>query len=163
MTKASLVIIVTVIALVSTVGIAAGQPQNFVATLSGRNEVTPVATLGTGVAKFKLDQSGTTLSYMLIVANTQDVSQAHIHCGAAGVNGSVVAFLYGLGPIVSPNGILAQGTLSAGNVITVSASIPCPGGVANFAQLIGQMQSGNAYVNVHTLANPGGEIRGQIR
>ena len=30
-------------------------------------------------------------------------------------------------------------------------------------QLIADIRAGNAYVNVHTTANPGGEIRGQLR
>ena len=29
--------------------------------------------------------------------------------------------------------------------------------------LVAQMEAGQTYVNVHTVENPGGEIRGQIR
>ena len=32
----------------------------------------------------------------------------------------------------------------------------------SIADLVAKMQSGEAYVNVHTEANPNGEIRGQI-
>jgi hypothetical protein len=31
-----------------------------------------------------------------------------------------------------------------------------------FSALLNQMQAGNTYVNVHTVQNPAGEIRGQI-
>ena len=151
------------IILLVAVGTAAAQPTNFRANLSGGEEVPPVTTTATGQAVFQLNSIGTELSFRLIVANIDDVTQAHIHCGAGGVIGPVVAFLYGFGPVVSPNGILAQGTLSAGNVIPAPPSSDCPGGIANFAQLIAKMQSSDAYVNVHTLAHPGGEVRGQVR
>jgi hypothetical protein len=100
----------------------------------------------------------------LIVANIEGVTQSHIHCGAEGVNGPVVAFLFG--PVLGgldANGVLAQGALTNANTIPRPDSAQCPGGVANFDELIAKIRSGEAYVNVHTLANPGGEIRGQIR
>jgi hypothetical protein len=62
---------------------------------------------------------------------------AHIHTGAVGVNGGV---LYPL----TLTSIGAQGT----QAITT----------ADLANL----EAGNFYVNAHTAANPGGEIRGQI-
>jgi hypothetical protein len=34
---------------------------------------------------------------------------------------------------------------------------------ATIADLVQSMQDGTTYVNVHTVVNPGGEIRGQIR
>jgi hypothetical protein len=76
----------------------------------------------------------------------------------------VVAFLFG--PVLGgldANGVLAQGALTNANTIPRPDSAQCPGGVANFDELIAKIRSGEAYVNVHTLANPGGEIRGQIR
>ena len=33
---------------------------------------------------------------------------------------------------------------------------------ATLSQLAQAMQDGDVYVNVHTIANPGGEIRGQL-
>jgi len=48
-------------------------------------------------------------------------------------------------------------------VIPLPPSAACPGGVANFADLIAKMQTGGAYVNAHTTGHPAGEIRGQIR
>ena len=50
-------------------------------------------------------------------------------------------------------GALVSGTLSAGANI---------GGSMTFDQLLEKMRAGTVYVNVHTTANPGGEIRGQI-
>ena len=163
MKQASLLSIFTLIVLLVTVGTAAAQPQNFVAPLSGSNEVPPVATKGTGVAKFKLDSSGAILSYKLIVANIDNVFAAHIHCAQKGSNGPVGVTLFFTPPpnLGSVNGILAQGTITApdsGNGCIAAANW------TTLAAVVADMQSGNAYVNVHTLpGTPSGEIRGQVR
>jgi len=47
-------------------------------------------------------------------------------------------------------------------VIPLADSANCPGGIADLQELLAQMRAGQTYVNVHTLANPGGEIRGQV-
>lgn len=142
--------------------------RNFVAPLSHREEVpTPDLTETknpTGNAVLRLNGNGSELGYKLIVANIRNVTQSHIHCGVFGEAGPVVAFLFGfVEDGVTTNGILAQGTVTAGDVIPRSSSDVCPGGVANFDEMIDQMRAGNAYVNVHTVQNPPGEIRGQIR
>lgn len=139
-------------------------PHNFRAHLSGSEEVPAVETQGQGQAIFKLSKDGTELDYKLIVANIQDVTQAHIHCGSDDVNGPVVAFLFGFVPGgVDVNGILREGTITASDVIPRPDSPVCPGGIADFEELLDNLRSGEAYVNVHTVDNPGGEIRGQIR
>lgn len=139
------------------------QVLNFVAPLSGDQEVPAVETRATGVARFKLSKDGESLDYKLNVANIDGITQAHIHCGPAGVNGSVVAFLFGLEAAgVTVNGTLAEGTITASDVIPLSDSPACPGGIADFEELLDKMMAGGTYANVHTLAHPPGEIRGQI-
>lgn len=140
--------------------------RNFVAPLNPGEEVpSPDLTETrnpTGNAVLRLN--GNELSYKLIAANIRNVTQSHIHCGLTGVAGPVVAFLFGfVADGVDPNGILAQGTVTPANVIPRPDSEACPGGVADFDDMIAQMRAGNAYVNVHTIQNPAGEIRGQIR
>jgi hypothetical protein len=152
-----------------TAGVAAAQPKNFRAHLSGREEVPSRDTRAQGQAKFQLSPDGTELSYKLIVANIENVVAAHIHLGAVGVNGPVVAFL--AGPFAPgggrTDGVLAQGTITAANLVGSLAGQP-------LSDLIAQMVAGNTYVNVHTNDGidppntgpgdfPGGEIRGQIR
>ena len=137
---------------------ASAQPpsRNFVAPLEGAQENPPVATKATGLAKFQLNKAGTAIDYKLIVANIQGVTQSHIHCnGPPGVNGPVSVFLFGFVPAgVTTNGILAQGSIGA--VFTGAC------GINDLNALLAAMRSGNTYVNVHTLAVPSGEIRGQI-
>lgn len=144
--------------------ISSGQPSpkpGFQAHLSGGEEVPPVQTNATGQAVFLLKGQGEELAYTLIVANIQDVLQAHIHLAPAGVNGPVVAWLYPSGPpaVLIPgrtDGVLAQGTITADDLVGPLAGAP-------LADLVDEIRAGNTYVNVHTVANPGGEIRGQIR
>ena len=169
--KVKLLIIFVLVSLFA-VGVVAAAPgghnRNFVAHLSGDNEVPPVDTRAQGQTKFQLSKDGTELHFKLIAANIENVTQAHIHCGAAGVNGPVVVFLYPEGPppVLIPgrfSGVLSEGTRTNSDIIARPDSAECPGGVANFDELIAKMRSGDAYVNVHTTAFPGGEIRGQIR
>ena len=142
--------------------------RTFTAHLNSGNEVPPAGTTvesnGQGQVIFKLSKDGTTLDYKLIVANIENITQAHIHCGAAGVNGAVVVFLYGFNATgITTNGILAEGSITSANVIPRADGANCVGGLMTFEDLIGRLQNGTAYVNVHTLKYPGGEIRGQIQ
>lgn len=133
-------------------GVVSAQPSNFRAHLSGGEEVPAVDTRATGQAIFKFNNDE--LQFKLIVANIHDVFAAHIHCGEFGVNGPVGVTLFG-GETVSVNGILNQGTILApdeGNAC----------GWEDLEDVIVAIESGGAYVNVHTDANPGGEIRGQV-
>jgi hypothetical protein len=142
--------------------------DNFVATLSGDQEVPARDTRAVGVAKFKLSKDGTALEFKVNVANIHNVFASHIHCGAAGVNGPVGVTLFAGAPAGgSVNGTLAEGTITA----------PDPGngcGWTDLAAVLAAIESGNTYVNVHTNDGvappntgpgdfPGGEIRGQIR
>ncbi len=147
---------------------AVAQPRTFTAHLTGDEEVPAVETRATGQTVFQLSADGSQLHFRLIAANIHDVTMAHIHCGAAGVNGPVIAWLYPEGPppvqIVGRfAGVLSTGTLTAASVVPQPDSAACPGGVANFAELLEKIDRGEAYVNVHTVAHPAGEIRGQIR
>lgn len=169
MRRLSAVLLPTVATLVLAGGAVAAPPAatNFVSPLSGDQEIPAVDTDATGNAVYKLDEAAGELHFKLIVANIQNVTQAHIHCGGPDVNGPVVVFLFPDAPPPSPgvtvNGILAQGTRTNADVIPRPDSAACPGGVSNLDDVIAKMRSGDAYTNVHTVVNPGGEIRGQIR
>jgi len=145
----------------SAVALGAPDQRHFSVRLTGDEENPPVDTRAHGHAGLQIHKLGTAISYRLNVAGITDVTAAHIHCGTEGLNGPVVAFLYG-GPTITPQGPLATGALIPADVIPVGDSVACPGGVANIEDLVEKLRSGGAYVNVHTVAHPGGEIRGQI-
>lgn len=155
MKQAGLLTIFTLIVLLVTVGTATAAQTPFSATLSGSNEVVPVNTTMQGIAKFHLNGSGN-LDFKLVVTKIgSPVVAAHIHCGVVGVNGPVGVTLYP-GPATTMNGMLAKGTITAPN-----AGNAC--GWGNVAAVVSAIQAGITYVNVHTAANLGGEIRGQIK
>lgn len=132
---------------------AQGNSNNFRAHLHGGEEVPPVDTNAQGQVIVKFNSDGS-LSYKVIVANIKNVRVAHIHCGVVGVSGPIGVTLYG-GPTVTTNGILAQATVTAPD-----AGNAC--GWETIGDVLAAAQSGGAYVNVHTDANPPGEIRGQL-
>jgi hypothetical protein len=141
-------------------GPVAADSLTYSAHLYGGAEVPAVTTRAQGQVIFRLSDDGTLLRYKLIVANIEDVRMAHIHLGAPGANGGVVAWLYPGGPpaVLIPgrsDGVLAEGVLSNSNLVGALAG-------KTISDLVGEFQAGNAYVNVHTTAHGGGEIRGQI-
>jgi hypothetical protein len=162
-TRAAIFVFAALAALAGIGAAVAGSNGNFRALLSGDAENPPVETKGHGVATLKLSDGGDSLSYKLMVANLEDITQAHIHCGAPELNGPVVAFLFGPASAgVDDNGRLAEGVITDADVLPRPDSPECPGGVADLDDVIEKIESGDAYVNVHTIAHPAGEIRGQI-
>src|SRR5215207_472346 len=99
--------------ILSVVGLSAAVNRNSQTHLTGDEEVPVRITNAQGQAIFELSEDGTQLSYKLIVANIENVVQAHIHVGQPGVNGPIVVFLYGLVPPAGgeTNGVLAEGTI----------------------------------------------------
>ena len=155
--------------LLAVAGLAsAGDNNNYAVHLDGATEVPANASLATGQAIFKLSPDGTSLDYKLIVANLDNPVAAHIHVGPPGVNGPVVAFLFGPAAPAggTANGVIAEGTITAANLVGPLTGQP-------FSALVEALNSGNAYVNVHTNDGvpptntgpgdfPGGEIRGNF-
>jgi plastocyanin len=113
--------------------------RNFQAVLSGSAEVPPTPSTATGVASFLFDRSTGLLSYALATSGITPTA-AHLHVGPVGTNGPILAPL-----IPSP------GVTTARGVIALSA-----------AQAL-LLETSGLYVNVHSAAYPGGEIRGQVQ
>ncbi len=139
-----------------------GTVHNFRTHLTGDEEVpTPTGSQGQGQAIFQVSDDGTEVEFKLIVANIENVTQAHIHCCApAGQNAGVVVWLYPSGPPAQlipgrTQGILGEGVFTAADLVGSLAGQP-------LSALLTQLRAGNTYVNVHTSQYPGGEIRGQI-
>lgn len=132
-----------------------GQPgiENFTSEMNAANEEPPNSSTATGTAAISL--VGPTLLYRIDVTGITDVTAAHIHGPAgAGVNAGVRVNLCNAGS--SP--ACASGTV---NGVLVTGSATSVSGIS-FDSLLVLLRNGNAYVNVHTSANPGGEIRGQV-
>lgn len=122
---------------------------------TGAQEVPAVATDARGRATFKLNKDGTMLAFKLNVSKLENARFAHIHLGANGSNGPVVAFLRADrvdGPV---KGRYAEGELTAADLVGPLAGQP-------LSALLKEIEAGNTYINVHTDAHPAGEIRGQI-
>lgn len=134
--------------------------QNFGTHLTGDEEVPPVEGKGQGQAVLNLSEDGSTLHYKVITSQVSGITQSHIHIGAKGTNGPVVVFLFGFvaAPGVENNGILAEGDITAANLI----ARPAISFRATMPELVAKLRDGGAYVNVHTVAHPGGEVRGQV-
>ena len=115
-------------------------PRSFTAWLTAGQEVPPNLSLGNGTASVTLDPNGMlhwTVSYQGL---SGPATAAHFHGPATpGFNAGVVV------PISGP-----------------SPASPMQGSAQLTPAQIADLVAGRWYVNVHTAANPGGEIRGQV-
>ncbi len=111
----------------------------FTAAMTGAQEVPPTGSAGTGTAVAFLHEPDNRLVYIVNSTGLANVSAAHFHQGAVGVNGPVVVGFTG----------------SAGTYCGVSQRLTT-------AQLAA-LNADGFYANIHTAAFPGGEIRGQLR
>ncbi len=117
-------------------GSAAAQVEHLTARLTGDQQVPPVASAALGWATVQVDTGSGRTQIFCHVEGLTPVA-AHLHLGAAGQNGGVMVGLSG-----GPANWTGTGTLNATQVQAVL--------------------SAGTYINVHTQANPGGEIRGQV-
>lgn len=130
------------------------QRQQFTAKMTGTQEVPPKDTKATGTATFVPTPDQMTLTYR-VDSNTNYNTMANIHKGKAGENGPIVITFF---TSPTPGGIVpftAHGNLRANEL-----EGPLAG--KQITDLIKMIKDGDAYVNVHTVQNPNGEIRGQI-
>ena len=140
-----------------------GDPHNHRTHLTGDAErPDPNDSRAQGQAIFHVSDDGSEIQYKLIVANIENVTQAHIHCcanteGTAGI----VVWLYPSAPPLQLipgrfQGALAEGAITQGSLVGSLAG-------QSLTVLLDNIASGLAYVNVHTSLFPPGEIRGQIQ
>ena len=127
-------------ALLSLAPAAFAQAVNYKADLTGAAQVPPNAAKGTGTLQATYDPASKKLSYTV---NYKDLSgpvtAAHFHGpAAAGANAGVA--VPAAAPLTSP--IKGEATLTDAQAA--------------------DLQNGLWYINIHTAANRGGEIRGQV-
>ena len=125
------------------------QGTTYTAYMNGANEVPANTTTGTGTATFVLD--GNQLRYTVTVLGlTGPATMAHIHVGKPGASGPHV---YDFDITKTASGTVAHGYIDLTKEVSKGVSGD---------SLKTLLTNGNAYVNVHTAAHPGGEVRGQI-
>jgi len=107
--------------------------------LSGANEVPAVTTPATGSATVTIRPDHTVS--VKVAATGMTATASHIHQGAAGANG----------PVIVPFTKTGDNTFVA------------PDGAKLTDAQYDAYKAGNLYVNVHSAAHPGGEIRGQLK
>ena len=153
--------------LFSTTLYAGGDNLEFKALLNGDNEappVGPVVTDTTGKFEIEFNEDFSEAEFRLKVRDGIRVTQAHIHCAPEGVNGPIVAFLAGF----HSNGWDVDGrwiddaSITDANIIPPNVNSTCPDMIENLEDLKNAGLNENLYANVHTQANPGGEVRGQL-
>jgi hypothetical protein len=127
--------------------------------LTGVQQVGPVTTDAFGMATVRLIDNGTAIEFRVIVCDIFNVTMAHIHVGAVGENGPpIIPFIRGV-LFSSPHGckILTEGTRTATDLNTKASPL-----ITSWDDFVKALLAGNTYVNVHTTANTGGEVRGQL-
>lgn len=119
-------------------------PDGFVLSfteLSGGNEPQPVDSIGSGRAAVTIDQASGATVVEARVENLAEANAAHLHDAYAGSNGPVLVELL-------------QDSTEPARWFAADAELNAAG--------LDAFAAGRTYVNVHTPANPGGEIRGQV-
>ena len=135
----------------------------FRAELSGEQEVPEVVTGTSGRVALMFDSALSEALFVLRVRDGTSVTQAHFHCGRPGANGPVIVFLFGfVAGGVDVDGVLAEDTLTNADFFGVDCVGVIGRPVNNIASLAFAARDGLIYVNVHTVANPAGEVRGQL-
>jgi subtilisin family serine protease len=116
--------------------------RRFTANIQPYYENPPALEAGaTATGTFTYTAATNTLEYAIRFSNPYTITAAHIHLGAAGLNGGVRVLL----------------SSGASNLTQISGST-----TALTPADVQELLKGNLYTNFHTTANPGGEIRGQI-
>lgn len=158
----------TVLATTASSALADNQSASHRVRLSGYQE-DPLAlsTTGNGNFRIRIDRHAQEVTYRLSYADLEGtVAQAHIHIGNRSQSGGIMVFLcsnLGNGPAgtqacpAAPAEI--TGTLRPADVIGPTGQGV---GAGEFEEFLAAIDSGTAYVNVHSSKYPGGEIRAQL-
>ncbi|MFY9601393.1 MAG: CHRD domain-containing protein [Pseudolabrys sp.] len=112
---------------------------NLKADLKGASEVPPTDSKGSGAVTATFDTASKKLSWKGTVSGLSGpATAAHFHAGEAGKNGGVAV------PITGAD----KGSFEGSATLTDAQAE--------------ELMAGKWYVNVHTAANKGGEVRGQV-
>jgi len=126
-----------IVALALPSAAAMADTMKFKVMMSGKDEVPPTSSAGTGTADVTVDTAAKTIGWTVTYDGlTGEPTAAHFHGPAeAGKNA---------GPIVDISGAIKQGQATLTD------------------QQLADVQAGKVYLNIHTEKFPDGEIRGQV-
>jgi hypothetical protein len=128
---------------------APANEETFTATMTGAAErPTPVTTSATGSGTVTFNPATGTFSYTMTVSSITGVTAAHIHGPATTAEAAGI-----LVPLTAPVTASVNGTFTAAQITAAGVGLD---------SLLVLMRAGRTYINVHTQANPAGEIRGQL-
>lgn len=142
--------------------------RTYTVKLSGDNELpNPVDTKARGQAVFKVSKNGEEIRFKITVSRLENYLAGHIHIAPPTENGPVVTWLFPTEPYPFPNFVddpllpgTTNGVLAEGVITEEDLSGPLAG--MSLQALISEMETGNAYVNLHTSQYVSGEIRGNF-
>lgn len=140
-----------VAAMLALPAVALANDQTFATRLSPDNEVPPVTvpSEGSGRATVVIADDDS-IDYEVRYADlTGDVMAAHIHFGSPDV----------AGPVMLP---LAHGPSPMSGALSEADFMPVEDGPQTYAEALTTIRDGETYVNLHTMDNPSGEVRGQL-
>lgn len=124
--------------------LAQDKPLSFKVELSGAQEVPAVQTPATGVADITYDPATRAVTWVINYSGLSGpATMAHFHLGPPTQGGHTPVMVW----------LTKQGS---------PAENPIKGQATLIPEQAKQFLAGDWYINVHTQANPGGEIRGQV-
>lgn len=134
---------------------------------SGDQEVPSVESDTSASLYLKFDAAFTQVHFNLGIMDGTAITQVHLHCAGAGVNGPVITtLLNGDIPVPGPGGIDIDNENFKGTVTNAMINpTMCEGSdlmVNNVASLYEAILQRQVYLNVHSEGNPPGEVRAQI-
>ena len=141
--------------------------ETFAASLNSANEITVNPLVGgptaTGVAGLTLVNGVLTVVVDVNGPLTSGVIGAHIHGPATTTQNAAIVldFTPSMAAVIAAG---ATGGQLVNVTIDLNTQLVDPTGVLRVspAALVDMLRSGTAYINVHTVLNPDGEIRGQV-
>ena len=138
--RASAIVVASVLAVAGSVGYAQAEVMQFHADMTGSAETPTNTSAAKGQAKVTFDTADKKLSWVITYSDlTGPATMAHVH-GPAPVGKAA--------PVVVP--------------ITGELKSPIVGSATLTEAQVKDLEAGDYYFNIHTEANKGGEIRGQV-
>jgi CHRD domain-containing protein/PEP-CTERM motif-containing protein len=158
-------------ALIILLGVHGSARSDFIATANLTGAADDVTTTGFGQGTVIYNAAAETLSVTLTFNDltsptaipTGVPGAAHIHFGTPAPPGGPVIF-----PFIEPyaNNFPLGVTSGMYSTILTASSLDFyptpPAGISTFMDAVNAIEDGQTYFNIHTVANPGGEIAGQI-